>query len=56
MALIAPLKLSSGTCHAPDNEFTVIDFETTGLKPGRVIEVGADRMRADGTVLRELST
>lgn len=37
-------------------EFTAIDFETTDLKPGRLIEVGAVRMRSDGTVLRELST
>ncbi|SHG69932.1 3'-5' exonuclease [Streptoalloteichus hindustanus] len=40
-----------------DLEFTVVDFETTSLSPpGRVIEVGAVRMRGDGTVLAEMST
>ncbi|MBB5854288.1 exonuclease domain-containing protein [Amycolatopsis umgeniensis] len=37
-------------------EFTAIDFETTGLHPGHVVEVAAVRVRADGTVLREFST
>ncbi|OKJ98643.1 3'-5' exonuclease [Amycolatopsis sp. CB00013] len=37
-------------------EFTAIDFETTGLHPGHVVEVAAVRIRADGTVLREFST
>ncbi|MDN3358771.1 exonuclease domain-containing protein [Actinomadura sp. DC4] len=34
----------------------MVDFETTGLAPGRLIEVGAVRMRADGSVVRELSS
>ncbi|WP_410658570.1 exonuclease domain-containing protein [Amycolatopsis sp. lyj-112] len=37
-------------------EFTAIDFVTTGLRPGHVVEVAAVRVRADGTVLREFST
>lgn len=39
--------------------FAVLDFETTGLHPGRgsrVCEIGVVRMRGDGTVLDEYST
>ncbi|GHF09225.1 DNA polymerase III subunit epsilon [Amycolatopsis deserti] len=46
----------SGRFPATGAEFTAIDFETTGLQPGRIIEVAAVRFRADGTVLGEFST
>ncbi|GAA3806201.1 3'-5' exonuclease [Amycolatopsis tucumanensis] len=46
----------SGRFPAVGTEFTAIDFETTGLQPGRIIEVAAVRVRADGTVLGEFST
>ncbi|SFA84596.1 DNA polymerase-3 subunit epsilon [Amycolatopsis marina] len=57
MALIEPLPLArQGRFSADSTEFTAIDFETTGLAPGHILEVAAVRMRADGTVLGELST
>jgi DNA polymerase-3 subunit epsilon len=54
VTLISPVRLTRGGMSGLD--FTVIDFETTALSPGRIIEVGAVRMRGDGTVLAELST
>lgn len=42
-----------------DQEFCVVDVETTGFSPrlgDRVVEIAAVRMRGDGTVLREWST
>jgi len=45
-----------GRYDAASCEFTVIDLETTSLQPGRIIEIGAVRMRGDGTVSAELST
>lgn len=47
---------ASGPFPATGTEFTAIDFETTGLRPGRIIEIAAVRVRADGTVLGEFST
>jgi DNA polymerase III epsilon subunit-like protein len=40
-------------------QYTVVDLETTGTRTAhgdRVCEVAAIRMRADGTVLEEMST
>lgn len=41
-----------------DTEYVVFDLETTGLSPlsCSIIELGAVRVRSDGTVLSELST
>ncbi|MGL6235885.1 MAG: exonuclease domain-containing protein [Segniliparus sp.] len=40
-----------------ETEFTVLDIETTAFSPpGRVIEVGAVRLRGDGHVVGEFST
>jgi DNA polymerase-3 subunit epsilon len=55
--LVDTLRLSrGGRFSASAQEFTAIDFETTGLNPGHLIEIAAVRVRADGTVLGELST
>jgi DNA polymerase-3 subunit epsilon len=57
MNLIGVLLLSrEGRFPATPVEFTALDFRTTGLRPGHVIEVGAVRVRADGTVVGEFST
>jgi DNA polymerase-3 subunit epsilon len=45
-----------GRVSAASLEFTAIDCKTTALYPGHVIELAAVRVKADGTVLRELST
>ncbi|MDV6012306.1 exonuclease domain-containing protein [Haloechinothrix sp. LS1_15] len=45
-----------GRVPARDREYTAIDFETTGMSPGHIVEIGAVRIRGDGTVLGELST
>ncbi|HEV7978085.1 exonuclease domain-containing protein [Amycolatopsis sp.] len=45
-----------GQVSAASLEFTAIDFKTSGLYPGHIVELAAVRVRADGTVLRELST
>ncbi|WP_236796456.1 exonuclease domain-containing protein [Amycolatopsis sp. GM8] len=37
-------------------EFTAIDFETSALAPGHIVELAAVRTTADGIVLGELST
>jgi len=37
-------------------EFTALDFTTSGLRPGHVLEIGAVRTRADGSVGGELSS
>ncbi|NKQ53453.1 3'-5' exonuclease [Amycolatopsis sp. K13G38] len=37
-------------------EFTALDFTTSGLRPGHVLEIGAVRTRSDGTVVGELSS
>ncbi|GAB3575875.1 3'-5' exonuclease [Amycolatopsis endophytica] len=52
---IVPMS-GSGRFAATGTEFTAIDFETTGLRPGRIVELAAVRVRADGTVLGEFST
>ena len=42
-----------------DQEFCVVDVETTGFSPrlgDRVVEIAAVRMRGDGTILKEWST
>lgn len=55
--LIDTLRLDrQGRVDARQVEFTAIDVETTALKPGRVIEVGAVRINSEGTVLGEFST
>jgi DNA polymerase-3 subunit epsilon len=45
-----------GQVSAAALEFTAIDFKTSGLYPGHIVELAAVRIRADGTVLHELST
>jgi DNA polymerase-3 subunit epsilon len=45
-----------GRVSAASLEFTAIDFKTSALYPGHIIELAAVRMTADGTVLGELST
>lgn len=55
--LVQNLRLRrTGRVAARDWEFTVLDFETNARRPGRVLEIGAVRVRGDGTVLGELST
>lgn len=55
--VIDVLRLSRDGRFVPQGlEFTAIDFETSALHPGHVIEVAAVRTTADGTVLDELST
>jgi DNA polymerase-3 subunit epsilon len=45
-----------GRVSAREADFTAIDVKTTGLRTGRVVELGVVRVRADGTVRGELST
>jgi len=55
--LVDTLRLSrDGRFSAKVTEYTAIDFETTGLHPGHIVEIAAVRIRADGTVLGEFST
>jgi DNA polymerase-3 subunit epsilon len=55
--LVDMLRLSRhGRFSAKAAEYTAIDFETTGLHPGHIVEIAAVRIRANGTVLGELST
>ncbi|QFU90592.1 3'-5' exonuclease [Amycolatopsis sp. YIM 10] len=54
--LVKPIRMTrSGHFPADSGEFTALGFTSTGL-PGRIVEFAAVRMRADGTVLDELST
>ncbi|MBN6039464.1 hypothetical protein [Amycolatopsis sp. 195334CR] len=54
--LVKPIRLTrSGHFPADSGEFTALGFTSTGL-PGRIVEFAAVRLRADGTVLGELST
>lgn len=55
-ALFAPIQLVKSPTKSTGVHFTAVDFETTALHPGRVIEMAAVRMSADGTTLAELST
>ncbi|HEY3712735.1 MAG TPA: 3'-5' exonuclease, partial [Amycolatopsis sp.] len=45
-----------GRVSAREADFTAIDVKTTGLRTGRVVELGVVRVRADGTVRGELAT
>ncbi|HJQ45127.1 MAG TPA: 3'-5' exonuclease [Amycolatopsis sp.] len=45
-----------GRVPARSAEFTALDTTTTGLRPGHVLEIGAVRVRADGTVLDEFTS
>ncbi|WP_255823491.1 3'-5' exonuclease [Amycolatopsis sp. GM8] len=57
MAPLDTLRLArDGRFPATETEFTAIDFRTTGLRPGHVVEAAAVRVRADGTVLTEYTT
>lgn len=57
MTSFGTLRLAlDGRCPATAAEFTALDFRTTGLRPGHVVELAAVRTRADGTVLAELAT
>ena len=57
MTLTHALSLTrEGRFPALSAEFTALDITTTGLRPGHVLEIGAVRVRADGTVLGEFSS
>lgn len=56
MTPLEGLRLSAGGFPARSTEFTALELITTGLRPGHVVELGAVRMRSDGTVLGEFST
>ncbi|KAA9166824.1 3'-5' exonuclease [Amycolatopsis acidicola] len=57
MKPVTDLRLSaSGAFPAHTTEFTALELTTTALRPGHVVELGAVRLRADGTVLDEFST
>ncbi|OLZ59734.1 hypothetical protein BS330_05015 [Amycolatopsis keratiniphila subsp. nogabecina] len=47
---------SRGRFPALPVEFTALEVKTTGLRPGRVIELAAVRFRADGQVVAEFSS
>ncbi|GAA4542995.1 3'-5' exonuclease [Amycolatopsis samaneae] len=56
-ALFEPLILGrDGRFPARASDFTVLELGVTGLRPGRVVEVGAVRIGRDGAVLSEFST
>ncbi|WIX80547.1 exonuclease domain-containing protein [Amycolatopsis carbonis] len=46
----------SGRLSGRGVDFTAIDVKTTGLRTGRIVELGAVRVRGDGVVLGELAT
>ncbi|MDT7797607.1 MAG: polymerase subunit epsilon, partial [Actinomycetota bacterium] len=48
--------LGAGGYPAQGIEFTALEIRTTGLRPGRVVELAAVRVRADGVVIGELTT
>ncbi|WP_103355101.1 3'-5' exonuclease [Amycolatopsis sp. CA-128772] len=48
--------LGAGGHPAHGIDFTAVDVRTTGLRPGRVVELAAVRVRADGSFVGELST
>lgn len=55
--MIESLPLSgAGGRPAHDLDFTAVEIRTTGLRPGRIVELAAVRMRPDGTVAGELTT
>lgn len=41
---------------AHGTDFTAIDIRTTGLRPGRVVELAAVRVHADGSIAGQLTT
>jgi DNA polymerase-3 subunit epsilon len=48
--------LGAGGYPAHGTDFTAVDVRTTGLRPGRVVEVAAVRVHADGSIVGELTT
>ncbi|GAB2980479.1 3'-5' exonuclease [Amycolatopsis acidiphila] len=57
MTSFGTLRLArDGRFPATATDFTALDFRTTGLRPGHVVELAAVRARADGTVLTEFAT
>ncbi|TNC27397.1 exonuclease domain-containing protein [Amycolatopsis alkalitolerans] len=57
MVTFGALRLArDGRFPVSGTEFTAVDFRTTGLRPGHVVEMAAVRTRADGTVLAEFTT
>ncbi|MEV4051325.1 3'-5' exonuclease [Amycolatopsis sp. NPDC049688] len=48
--------LGAGGHPAHGLDFTAVDIRTTGLRPGRVVELAAVRVHADGSFAGELST
>lgn len=48
--------LGAGGYPAQGIDFTALEIRTTGLRPGRVIELAAVRVRADGAIAGELTT
>ncbi|MEV7093120.1 3'-5' exonuclease [Amycolatopsis sp. NPDC051045] len=48
--------LGAGGHPAQGVDFTAVEIRTTGLRPGRVVELAAVRVHADGSIAGELST
>jgi DNA polymerase-3 subunit epsilon len=48
--------LGAGGHPAHGTDFTAVDVRTTGLRPGRVVELAAVRVHADGSIVGELTT
>jgi DNA polymerase-3 subunit epsilon len=48
--------LGAGGHPARGIDFTAVDVRTTGLRPGRVVELAAVRVHADGSLVGELTT
>ncbi|MEU0796037.1 exonuclease domain-containing protein [Amycolatopsis sp. NPDC005961] len=48
--------LGAGGHPAHGTDFTAVDVRTTGLRPGRVVELAAVRVHADGSLVGELTT
>jgi DNA polymerase-3 subunit epsilon len=48
--------LGAGGYPARGIDFTAVDIRTTGLRPGRVVELAAVRVHADGSLAGELTT
>ena len=57
MDVIEPLSLrGAGGYPAHGTDFTAVDIRTTGLRPGRVVELAAVRVHADGSIAGQLTT
>lgn len=55
--MIESLPLSAAGGHSAHGiDFTAVEIRATGLKPGRVVELAAVRVRSDGAVIGEFTT